>query len=188
MILSLLRIVYILAIHFQLICVAHRPGVLAGMIREAENWLLDSWRPCCEMLFKSLCRELWGYRMAWLHNSTPRVERTWRLESLSNHKGATTLHWMLYFFILFFGHACGMQKFPNQGLNPSHLSENTESLTPRPPGNSLQSFIFWDYAETFFWSSEPEVGGDVWRVFYRQSPSSCELGCEKYYNFTFIKF
>ena len=37
-----------------------------------------------------------------------------------------TLYKILHFFI--FGHACGMQKFPGQGLNPSHRSDNTESL------------------------------------------------------------
>jgi len=39
-------------------------------------------------------------------------------------------------FFFFFGYTCGMQKFPGQGLNLSHSSDNTESLTPRPPGNS----------------------------------------------------
>ena len=45
-----------------------------------------------------------------------------------------TLYKILHFFI--FGHACGMQKFPSQGLNPSHRSDNTESLTARPPDSS----------------------------------------------------
>jgi len=38
-----------------------------------------------------------------------------------------------------------MWKFPGQGMNPCHSSDNAKSLTPRPPGNSnfiiLNSFI-----------------------------------------------
>ena len=36
----------------------------------------------------------------------------------------------------FFGRTHGMQKFPGQGTNPSHSSDNAKSLTTRPPGNS----------------------------------------------------
>ena len=39
-----------------------------------------------------------------------------------------------------FGCARGIQKFPGQGLNPSHSSDNTESLTARPPGTSRSRF------------------------------------------------
>ena len=31
-----------------------------------------------------------------------------------------------------------MQKFPDQGLNPHYSSDNTKSLTVRPPGNSYE--------------------------------------------------
>ena len=47
----------------------------------------------------------------------------------------------LLIYVFSFGHAYGMQKFPGQGLNPSHRSDNAESLTTRPPGNSL-SLVF----------------------------------------------
>ena len=40
------------------------------------------------------------------------------------------------------GHTHDMQKFPGQGSNPSHSSDNTESLTTRPPGNSLNVCCF----------------------------------------------
>ena len=46
-----------------------------------------------------------------------------------------------------FGGTCGMRKIPGQGSNPHHnsnlsqSSENTRSLTPRPPGNSLILFF-----------------------------------------------
>ena len=39
------------------------------------------------------------------------------------------------------GHAWGMQKFLGQGMNPHHSSDNTMSLTARPPGNSSQILI-----------------------------------------------
>lgn len=41
----------------------------------------------------------------------------------------------VYLFI-FFGHAHSTQKFPSQGSNPYHGSDNTRSFTARPPGNS----------------------------------------------------
>ena len=39
-------------------------------------------------------------------------------------------------FIYLFGYTHSMQKFPSQGLNLSHSSDNAESLTTGPPGNS----------------------------------------------------
>lgn len=36
----------------------------------------------------------------------------------------------------FSGHACSTKKFLCQGLNPSHSSDNTGSLTTKPPGNT----------------------------------------------------
>ena len=36
--------------------------------------------------------------------------------------------------------ACGMLKFPGQGSNLSHGSDNVESLTARLPGNSNNVF------------------------------------------------
>ena len=41
-----------------------------------------------------------------------------------------------------------MQKFPGQGLNLSHSSDNTTSLTAKPPGNSQGSFLFKSYEFT----------------------------------------
>ena len=40
-------------------------------------------------------------------------------------------------FFFFFGHACSMWKFQGQGSNLHHNSDNTESLTARPPGKSF---------------------------------------------------
>ena len=39
----------------------------------------------------------------------------------------------------------GMQKFLGQGLNPCHSSDNTKSLTTRPPGNSCDHLLtnYW---------------------------------------------
>lgn len=50
---------------------------------------------------------------------------------------------LLFFCLIFFcfGHAYSIHKFPGQGWNLSHKSDNTESLTARPPGNST-SFLF----------------------------------------------
>lgn len=52
-------------------------------------------------------------------------------------------------FIFFFGCTCSMWKFPDQGLNPNHLSDTRNSLNIRPLGNSncvwiifLKSFLF----------------------------------------------
>ena len=38
--------------------------------------------------------------------------------------------------MIFFGCTCGMHNFPGQGSTPNHSSDNTRSLTARPPGNS----------------------------------------------------
>ena len=48
---------------------------------------------------------------------------------------AGPLAWVSFFF--FFA-PCSMWKFPGQWLNLSHSSDNTRSLTARPPGNSNQ--------------------------------------------------
>ena len=42
-----------------------------------------------------------------------------------------------FFNIIFEGHACGTWKVPGQGSNPHHSSDNTRSLTTRPPVNSI---------------------------------------------------
>ena len=51
----------------------------------------------------------------------------------------------IFFYILFclFGHAHSMWKFPGQGWNPSYSSEDAESLTTRPPGNSPNYILNW---------------------------------------------
>jgi len=47
--------------------------------------------------------------------------------------------WELLFFA---GCAPGMLKFPDQGSNPQHSSDNARSLTTRPPGNSRYKIFF----------------------------------------------
>ena len=47
------------------------------------------------------------------------------------------LGFFFFFFFFFFGYTHSVQKFPDQGSNPSHSSDNTESLTPRQLGNSF---------------------------------------------------
>ena len=48
----------------------------------------------------------------------------------------------------FFGHAHGLQKFPGQGSNPHHSSDNARSLTTRPPGNSHQAHLVDEETES----------------------------------------
>ena len=42
----------------------------------------------------------------------------------------------LIFFFFFFGDTHDMEKFPGEKSNLCHSSDNAESLTTRPPGNS----------------------------------------------------
>ena len=42
-----------------------------------------------------------------------------------------------------FDHAYGIQKFPGQGLNPSHSGDDAASLTSRPLGNSKENNIVY---------------------------------------------
>ena len=51
---------------------------------------------------------------------------------------------------------CGMKKFLGQGLNPSHSSVKTRSLTARPPGKSYT---------IPFWGSFSLYAGDI-RIFF----------------------
>ena len=55
----------------------------------------------------------------------------------------STKWYTLFYFIFWLCH--GIQKFPGQGLHPSHSSDNTKSLTTRPPGNSWMVFYKWTY-------------------------------------------
>jgi len=48
----------------------------------------------------------------------------------------------LFLFLFVFGHTCGTQNFPGQGLNLHHSSDNARSLTARPPGNSTKCLSF----------------------------------------------
>jgi len=54
---------------------------------------------------------------------------------------------VIFFSIFFFVIVHGMQKFPDQGLNPgyssewSHSNDSARSLTRRPPGNSPEVAI-----------------------------------------------
>ena len=52
-----------------------------------------------------------------------------------------SLFTLLSFFYFIFGSTCGTQKFPDQGWKLHHRSDNTESLTIKPSGNSLIPFI-----------------------------------------------
>ena len=47
---------------------------------------------------------------------------------------------LMHFCTLHF--AGGAQNFPGQGLNSGHSSDNAESLTSGPPGNSYTLFFF----------------------------------------------
>jgi len=62
-----------------------------------------------------------------------RMLSKWRVE-ISVYKSSRVI--VLGFYFYFFGLAHGMQKFLGLGWNPSHSSDNTESLTTRPIGNS----------------------------------------------------
>ena len=53
------------------------------------------------------------------------------------------IDWLGFFWGGVRGCAPGMQKFPGQGLNPSHRSDNAESLMARSPGNSCPAFLFF---------------------------------------------
>ena len=70
-----------------------------------------------------------------------------------NRKNHSILVFILLFLYLLliqcfcFGQAWGMWKFPSQGSNPSHSSENNESLISRPPGNSKTNLFFFNLAE-----------------------------------------
>ena len=50
------------------------------------------------------------------------------------------LLFVLFLFCFVLGHTCGMRKFPVQGSNLSHSSDNAEPLTARPPGNACVLF------------------------------------------------
>ena len=49
----------------------------------------------------------------------------------------------LLFFFFFFGCTHSMHKLPGQESHLSHYSDNAESLTSRPPGNSMGFFFWW---------------------------------------------
>ena len=69
--------------------------------------------------------------------------------------GADNLY--IYFFILFFGHACGMQKFLGQGSSLCHSNDSIESLTIRPSGNKkynkYKCICFNFYIDDNWWFS-----------------------------------
>ena len=46
-----------------------------------------------------------------------------------------------HFHFFLFSAACIIRKFPGQGSNPSHSSDNANSLIARPPGN-FHHFLF----------------------------------------------
>ena len=53
----------------------------------------------------------------------------------------TLFYFLSFSFFFGGGHTCGMQKFPGQGLNLSHSSDNTRSLITWPLENSLLYFL-----------------------------------------------
>ena len=66
-------------------------------------------------------------------------------------------HFFSFFFL--FSCTCGIQKFPDQGLNPhhssdsSHSNDNTGSLTTRLPWSSHSLFFILSYGSDFHYSS-----------------------------------
>jgi len=56
------------------------------------------------------------------------------------------------FFFFFLGSACGMQKFPGQGLNPCHSSNSAGSLTSRLQGISSCA-SFWNVLPLYLWTN-----------------------------------
>ena len=74
------------------------------------------------------------------------AEKQWAIPSLRIKSDLFGLQFQQilfqHFLFLFFGHTHSMQNFLGQGLNLSHSSDNgshsdnMESLTTRPPGNS----------------------------------------------------
>ena len=50
-------------------------------------------------------------------------------------------HEVVHNIPFFFGYACGMPEFLGLGSDQSHSSNNTESLTARPSGNSWPLFL-----------------------------------------------
>ena len=55
-----------------------------------------------------------------------------------------------------------MQKFPGQGANPSHSSDNTESLTARPPGNSHTKL----FKKIYFFHISNSFSGIVFKILF----------------------
>ena len=53
---------------------------------------------------------------------------------------STEPQWELLQLLFIFGRTCRMHKFPSQGSNPCHSSDNIKSLSTRPPGNSYNNF------------------------------------------------
>ena len=49
-----------------------------------------------------------------------------------------------FLFLFLFCHTHGMQKFPNQGSNLRHRSDNAVSLTTRPPRDAKRWPILWN--------------------------------------------
>ena len=58
--------------------------------------------------------------------------------------GGPTFGFIDFSLLLFFFFGCthSMRKFPDQGSNLCHRSDNAKSLTARPPGNSSIEFCF----------------------------------------------
>ena len=64
-----------------------------------------------------------------------------------------------------------MRKFPSQGLNPSHISDNTRSLTTRPLENSYQ-LSTWEHTELYRYTPQ----GNLWTFLLKQSFRSSHHG------------
>ena len=61
-------------------------------------------------------------------------------------------HYLIQFIFLFIGYAHGMWKFPSQGLNLCHSSDNSISLATKPQGNSQCIFLtrHFSFLEVWF--------------------------------------
>ena len=93
-------------------------------------------------------------------------------------------------YIHFFGHTCSMQKFPDQGLNLSHSSENTRSLTASPSGNSLYAFKKkWNqcFSFCFFWGA-PILSICIYICLYMFCLLSTDTQCRIFFLSFFLSF
>ena len=78
------------------------------------------------------------------------------ISSINNKTTRKYCAFLLLLLWLFIGQVHSMWKFPSQGMNPNHISSNTESLTTRPPGNSC-NFLFCRIFSTIYKMVQTEI-------------------------------